>query len=386
VNTDAGTRLRVLQLIPVCGDSVARVAREYARALLEAGHEVVVAHLFCNAGQDGLDWDPRIELRHLDLPEREPRGLRRQGLAAVRALLDERWDLILCHRHKAATLLASHALLHPRQPLPPLVYVVHGMRALSGFVRALRALQARALLRGRFTLVPVSHYIAAELRASGWIGRQDRVWTVQNSLDIPALMRTQLSQGKARQALGLPERALLFGTLGRLVGFKNQRLLLHAFARIATSLPDARLVMIGGGKLEADLKAQARDLGIAARVDFLGQVDEGARYLRALDLFCFSSPGEPFGLAVLEAMSAGLPVIAVDSGGVAEVLGETGIRVVNDAEAFAAAMLRAARMDAATRAAIGALGRERAQRHFAASSLPRLLSALGLPRETTLLA
>ena len=77
---------------------------------------------------------------------------------------------------------------------------------------------------------------------------------------------------------------------------------------------------MGTGKLEQSLKTLAHDLGIKDSVRFLGQVHNAKNYFKALDLFVLSSDHEPFGMVLLEAMAAGIPVIATDCGGAKEVV------------------------------------------------------------------
>jgi glycosyltransferase involved in cell wall biosynthesis len=365
---------RILQLVPVCGDSVAQVAREYARQLAPEGCETHIVHLFCRRCDDHLPIGAAASLRYLDLPGREPLGLRLRALRQLRTLLREHpWDLVICHRHKAAELVAQLGLF---AKLPPCCYVVHGVRPLSGFVRAVRRLRARVLFRPRFRYLAVSEFVASRLRASGLVDPRESVETVPNTLDVTALRASQQPRDAARAALGLPADAFLFGSLGRLITTKNIPLLLHAFARIAPSCPDAQLVLIGGGKLGPTLQAQAAALGIAERVHFTGQIPAAARLLRALDVFVFASTAESFGLAVAEAMVAEVPVIAVDAGGVPEVLGGQGTLVANDEAALAAAMLASYRQTAAERAALGAAAAADATARLSTSRLPQLLPGL----------
>lgn len=360
--------------MPVCADSVALVAREYARTLAPLGWEIHIAHLFCDGSDDHLPPAPHTTLSYLDLPQREDLGLRWRALGKLQELLrQQQWDLIICHRHKATELIA---MLAWRQPLPPLISVVHGMRPLSRFVRWMRALQMRLLLQRRFLFVTVSHFIADELRRSGLVSPADRIEAVPNSLDIAGLQAAQLERDEARRQLGLAPDAFLFGTLGRLIRTKNHPLLLRAFARIARDCPDARLVLIGGGRLEQRLRLLAAEYEIIERVDFLGQVPAAARYLRALDAFLFASTGDAFGLAVIEAMAAELPVIAVAAGGVTEVVGERGRLLADDDATFAAAMLALYQAPADRRAELGQAGASHVLQHFSHSRLPQVLDEL----------
>jgi glycosyltransferase involved in cell wall biosynthesis len=108
----------------------------------------------------------------------------------------------------------------------------------------------------------------------------------------------------------------------------------------------SQLVILGAGRLEQDLKALARELGIGDRVLFLGQVPEARRYFRAFDVFALSSDHEPFGMVLLEAMAAGVPLLATACGGAKEVVEGVGILFpLGDAEHLAQGLQHLAAMD-----------------------------------------
>ncbi|HLE43219.1 MAG TPA: glycosyltransferase [Methylomirabilota bacterium] len=146
----------------------------------------------------------------------------------------------------------------------------------------------------------------------------------------------------ARAALGLPPSPLCL-YVGRLDREKNLEFLLEAFARVVARRPEAELLLVGRGTREATLRRRAARLRVASRVRFVGGVslDAVVRYYQAADLFLFTSTTETQGLAVLEAMAVGLPVVAVRAAGVEEAVvdGVSGLLVPEDREAVAAAAL-----------------------------------------------
>lgn len=131
---------------------------------------------------------------------------------------------------------------------------------------------------------------------------------------------------------------------GRLAAEKNWSLLLEAVADVIAKQPHVRLVLLGDGPESRKLQRQAKKLGIANHVDFRGKVpfEQVPAHLKAADLFAFASTTETQGLVTLEAMAAGLPVVAVDAVGTRDVVidGEDGLLTENNKASLATAIER----------------------------------------------
>ncbi len=123
-----------------------------------------------------------------------------------------------------------------------------------------------------------------------------------------------------RSGLGLAPEAFVIGTVGRLTEQKGYHHLLSAMALVTRHLPHARLVLVGVGRLEGALKAWAGQLGLERQVVFAGRRADVEALLPALDVFVSSSLWEGLPTVVLEAMAAGVPVIATDVVGTREVV------------------------------------------------------------------
>jgi glycosyltransferase involved in cell wall biosynthesis len=147
---------------------------------------------------------------------------------------------------------------------------------------------------------------------------------------------------------------------------KGIDVLLKAAAQAFEVLPEWRLAIVGDGPLRDDLQALARDLGIAARVDWFGHVDDPAPYLRAAKFFVLTSRFEGSPNALLEAMACGLPAIVANaSPGPLELVGEeaAGLIVpVEDIAATAKAIVKLAG-DEGLRITLAAAARERTRTH-----------------------
>ncbi len=124
---------------------------------------------------------------------------------------------------------------------------------------------------------------------------------------------------------------------------KGIRVALDAFARVASELPDARLLVAGQGSELEHVQDRVRSSPDLARVVLLGHVERGrvADAMRASDIYCLPSFAEPFGMTALEAMACGKPVVATRAGGLEHLVPDQGGRKVppGDAEALAGALV-----------------------------------------------
>jgi glycosyltransferase involved in cell wall biosynthesis len=144
-----------------------------------------------------------------------------------------------------------------------------------------------------------------------------------------------------RKEKGWQDETILI-SVGRLAPEKNWETLIHAFAKIYSQHPGVRLVLLGDGPSHDSLQSLAAELGIADHVTFTGSVPFGEipSYLKAADVFSFASVTETQGLVTIEAMAAGLPVVAVDGSGTRDIVehGKQGFLVENDVDALAKAL------------------------------------------------
>jgi glycosyltransferase involved in cell wall biosynthesis len=140
-----------------------------------------------------------------------------------------------------------------------------------------------------------------------------------------------VSRAEARGALQVS--GFVMGAVGRLEEQKGHLYLLEALAQVQAEIPEATLVLVGDGRLRQDLERQARGLGLGERMRFLGTRRDLPLIFRTLDLFIQPSLWEGLPLALLQAMGAGLPVLATRVSGVREVI-EDGVngRMVEPAD------------------------------------------------------
>jgi glycosyltransferase involved in cell wall biosynthesis len=169
------------------------------------------------------------------------------------------------------------------------------------------------------------------------LGVNARIDIVPSGIDVAQFAGGARDDG-LRARFGVPRDGAMLLSVGRLGREKNVALTLDAFARLAD--PRVRLVLIGDGAERDALERRAERLGIAARTVFAGEFPRAslpAAY-RSADAFVFTSASETQGLVLVEALAAGIPVVAVDTPQTRDVLGGAGVVVPPDAGEVAAAV------------------------------------------------
>jgi len=181
-----------------------------------------------------------------------------------------------------------------------------------------------------------------------------------------------------RYELGLPDHALVIGVVARLVPYKGHADLIAALPRILQAAPTTRLVFIGDGPAAPDLRHQVHEVGLTDQVHFLGERRDIPRLLRALDVFVLPSHQEGLGLAIIEAMAAGLPVVATRVGGIPDVVieGETGLLVEPGNPAELAEAIIQLLTNPHIQRQMGIKGRQRVESYFTAQRSAANLTAL----------
>ena len=167
-------------------------------------------------------------------------------------------------------------------------------------------------------------------------GLHERYSVIPTGTDLEPFLN---ADGKSlRSKNGWQDETVLI-SVGRLAAEKNWDTLVRAFAKVQEKHAGMRLVLIGDGTARSSLEALAAELGVAEQVTFTGALpfQEIPRYLKAADAFAFASVTETQGLVTIEAMAAGLPVVAVDGPGTRDIMehGKQGFLVENDPDALA---------------------------------------------------
>lgn len=335
---------------------------EYVKALPRDSYYSVVCYMSgAPDNRNGME-EAASEVLYLGFPREELRRLKQGVLLALLGIIKEKGvEVIYCQRHKATVLGVIAAIL---SGVETVVSHVHGLDRARSFKRRFANW---ILFRRVRKIIAVSESVRRDVLDSNWRLDPAKVVTVLNGIDFSLIDGVSLGRQEIRSQWGIEHDTIVFGTIGRLTDTKGHAYLLDAFASLPGNMPQARLIIIGDGKLRDELQQKARILGISSRVIFSGYREDARALLRGLDIFVFPSLAEGLGVALIEAMASGLPVIASDVGGIPEVTGSVNCgRLVppGDPASLASAMQGIARLDSDQRRVLGENGRMRVMSNF----------------------
>ncbi|WP_331376183.1 glycosyltransferase family 4 protein [Sinorhizobium chiapasense] len=291
------TGARIVIVVPALGAGgtehvVSLIANHWARA----GHRVTLITLEAPGVRPYYDLDPDIAIVQLGVPPRRSSKLR-SGLLVLRRLQRLRKairrsepDLVLSFltRMNVLTLLAAIGLT------VPVVVSERNNPALQPFGPLWKWLQSLLYPRA-FGLVTMTKgaldHFPANVRRRGWV--------IANAVDLP--VGWQKKRGNN-----------ILAAVGRLTHQKGFDLLLEAFSRVSKTYPEWKLVIWGEGDERRKLEALRDTLGLRGRVEMPGVTPHPGLWIETADVFVLSSRYEGWGIVLLEAMAAGLPVVSFE--------------------------------------------------------------------------
>lgn len=356
--------MRIVELVPSLDVGGAeRMAALMALELKAAGHDVALVSLYDSTGS----WI-EAELRAASVPlhflGKRP-GLDLRVIPKLRRLLlTLKPEVVHTHLHTLKYVL----------PAGPgggfrVVHTIHNL-AQHEIELAGRLLHHVAFRTG---VVPVAigEAVAESVRR---VYRLAPGRTIPNGIPLRSSVPPDGAREDLRRELGFGAEEPVVVTVGRLNPQKNQALLLDAFARAPLA---AQLLIVGDGELRAQLTRQAADLGVGARVHFLGVRRDIPSLLAAADVFALASSWEGNPLVVMEAMAARLPVVATSVGCVPELVAASTGRLVppSDPVALSAALTELC-ADLPLARSLGAAGYEVARARFDAPVMARAYTEL----------
>jgi glycosyltransferase involved in cell wall biosynthesis len=330
-------RIKVLQLQPdynVKRHDFADLAEQIVLSLPAERYEVVSAFLKGRPA-DGEPVSRAERSVYFEFTDAQLKGARLRALWRLyRFCRDEAFDVAICNRFKPVNMML---MLNRWLRIPACIGIAHN---LGDYDRRYRRGQVRRLADRRWRFVGVSPAVRRELLDLDCGFTQDNTVAITNAIDIGQAESLLLEGDAARRELGLDPAARVVGTIGRQVPVKDYPRLIRAFARVAGQHPEAALVLIGDGREAPRLRDEVARLGLQGRVHLPGARPSALRYVRAFDIWAMPSLEEGFPLALLEAMSGRLPVIASDIPSMHELVSGAGGQLVpaGDEAALAAAL------------------------------------------------
>ncbi len=324
------------------------------RGLIERGHDAVLA----NTWDDGLVNDYAVR-------EGIPFFGIRGGTYAVgpkwfwrvgRFLRRHRFDIVQSHGLRVSLALRM---------MQNVVGVKHHIKCIRGLERQRRRIEMYfdRVTERRLSVILCNSQAVADRRHQMAGTRRERMLLIPNGIDVDEFGPD--FPMSSREELGLPP-GFLFVKVGSFREEKDHGTLLDAFGRSRDLLQDAKIVLVGGGKLESEIRAKTEQLGLADRVVFCGISADVRPILKSCDAFVMSSHSEGMPRAMMEAMSMGMAVVATAAGGVPEVAEDERSALIvptRDAARLADRMVRVYK-DASLRERLGGAAAARIRGHF----------------------
>lgn len=355
---------------PVDG-GVARHVADLYEGLRGKEYDVVL----CGPSLPGAPAADELYLRaaHVCLPLERAVSPRADAAALAhyaRIVRELRPDLVHAHSSKAGGIARLGKLVHPRLPV---VYTPHGY-AFAGYFE--REAERFAYRQAERAMAPMTRFViavcAAEGRLAASVCPSRRVRVVHNGIE-----RAAIGAGDPR-LLALGKQGPVVLAVTQLRPGKGVETLLDALPIVVARHPGAKLAIMGDGPLREPLLQRARALGVEYAVRFLGEHADPAAALRSGSVFVLPSWAESFPYVILEAMSASLPIVSTDVGGISEAItdGMSGLLVpARDHRALAGALV-AVLDHGSLRKRLGSAAREVVERQFTRAAMVHRVRAV----------
>jgi glycosyltransferase involved in cell wall biosynthesis len=287
------------------------------------------------------------------------------GRAIARIAGQHSARVVHCH-HYSPFVYASIARLWA--PDLRIIFTEHG-RLSDAPPSAKRRAANRVLAHAPREVVTVSSELKQHLVAEGFPTR--KVSVIYNGIDVGVVPSAD-TRARVRRELGVADDAVVVGSIARLDPVKDLQTLICAVGQQGLQRAPMILFVIGDGSERARLEASAREVGAESSVRFLGHREDARDLLAACDLYANSSISEGISLTILEAMAAGLPVVATRVGGTPEIVDDTCGRLVPSRDPGAlAGTLAVLAADAPLRQTLGREARARVEQRFTLDRMVR---------------
>jgi glycosyltransferase involved in cell wall biosynthesis len=346
---------------------------ELAAGQLRRGHDVLVLHGRVPEGEESMVYaaeERGVPTRYVDALQRQlsPSHDTRAVLAVRSALRERRPDVLHTHAAKAGAIGRIAALAAGSARPGVRVHTFHG-HVLRGYFGARRerafTVVERALARTTSALVAVSPEVRDDLVALG-VASPDRFTVVRYGFDFHPAQEVDRQDG------------FVVGYAGRLTAIKRPLDLVRVLRGLVDRGAEASLLVVGDGEEREPAERLAAELGVAARCRFAGYQRDMTQWYSRFDAFCLTSANEGTPVAAIEALAAGVPVVATRVGGTPAVVddGETGfLAEPGDVDALAERLAELAR-DPELRDRMGRAGAERMRERYGVERMVDEVEAL----------
>lgn len=332
-------------------------------------------HVILSAVPGALDAQSAIDPGvRFDFPgEAAPPLQGRPGIARYRALARymEGFDLVLTYNWGAMDAVGARRMFPDH--CPPLIHHEDGFNADEAIRLNPKRNGFRRLVLPAAKAVVVPSQTLETIALTIWKQPRDRVVRIANGIDTASFARSP--EPDSIPGLVRQEGDLVVGTLAGLRPVKNLPRLVRAVAAQGSSV---KLVIVGDGPERATIAAEAARLGMSDRLIMPGFLAGPARYLGHFDVFALSSDSEQFPISIIEAMAAGLPIVATDVGDVLSIVSNENapmIATATDEAAFANALGRVL-SSAALRASLGQANAAKAVTAYGEQEMIKAYSSL----------
>ena len=324
-------------------NGVVRSVVSFRRALSEMGHNVFI---FAQKSEGFVDDEPfifRYPRLPIPMPGNYPVSL---PISAFINQLLPSLKLDVIHTHHPI-LIGEAGMVKAREFEIPLVFTFHSQYDEYGqYYLPIQQEKVQEFMRDLVVnwvdeyLRKCNHIIVPSTSMGQLVSQTykvaDRMTVIPTGIELAPF---QAAEGNAiRKELGWEHKQVMI-TVGRLAPEKNFKMLIEAFAIAQRTVPELRLIVVGDGPQRNLLERQAEQAGIREMICFTGLVplEEIPGYLKAGDFFCLTSQVETQGLVTMEAMAAGLPVVAVDAVGTRDVVehDKTGLLLASNSASLA---------------------------------------------------
>jgi glycosyltransferase involved in cell wall biosynthesis len=348
---------------------------ELAAGQQERGHEVLVVAGTIPPGEASMESVATdLGVPYLRMPaltrDLSPRDDVRATAGLRRLLRERRPDVLHTHTSKAGATGRIAALASwPARP-DAVVHTFHG-HVLSGYFegrreRAFRLIE-RGLAHATDRIIAVSEQVRDDLLRFR-VARPEKIDVVHYGFDLDRRVADAArSRDPKRRLLGAGDHDFVIGWAGRLSEIKRPLDLV----RVAANVPQSLLVLAGDGELRPQVERLAAELGLRDRVRLLGYIEDLGAWYGAFDAFLLTSANEGAPVVAVEALAAGLPVVATRAGGTVTVVDdtETGyLAAIGDVDELAR-HLRELRDDPELRRRLGGTGATRVRERFATARM-----------------